>query len=397
MRRSATLTALVLVAVLLSSCVANESSPVARGHQASFHQIPWSRLSSEWSVALWSPVRDYEHHDFATKKLSLFVVTPRGGRYFVRKFPAETSLVSWSFTLDRVLVLVTAHGSASLQTVSLSSGEIVARWHVGSSFDIVGFADNAGGSVLALSHGAGGYGGFLERRSVSGAVISKFHVRVDDQSGATVSMPSGEVAVLSSPNQQTVSGRNSALRIYSSHGKVEASVDLSAYRYCRLVRWWNTSSVLANCEPITAQRSILVRVGRHGGVRAMTQVVTKVLDTSGKDTFNWSPDLMPSDGDAWRIQSGLYIQEAATCGEFLSKYVSPRVREMVSVPLAAESGSGVYGASAKRLFLQGRMECLPGRSILWYEPSHKSINVVLGPPLTGGMVTSALANPRNRS
>ena len=129
----------------------------------------------------------------------------------------------------------------------------------------------------------------------------------------------------------------------------------------------------------------------------MTQVVTKVLDTSGNDTLNWSPDILPSDVNAWRIQSGLYIQEAGTCGEFLSKYVAPSIRQSVSVPLAAESGSGVYGASAKRLFLQGRMECLPGRSILWYEPSHKAVTVVLGPPLSGGMVTSALVNPRTRS
>ena len=389
--------ALVLVAVLLSSCAASESPPVARGHQEGVTRIPWSKVNSEWSVALWSPVRDYEQHEFATKQLSLFVVTPRGGRYFVRKFPAETSLVSWSFTLDRVLVLVTARGSSSLQTISLSNGAVLARWNAGTAFDVVGFADDAGRSVLALRHGSLGYGGALERRSVSGSILASFHVRVDEQSGVTALIPTGEVAVLPAPDRQNVSGRNSFLRIYSKQGRIERSVDLSGYRYCRLVRWWNTSSILANCEPLTAQRSILIRVGRLGGVRARTQVVTKVLDTSGNDTLNWSPDILPSDVNAWRIQSGLYIQEAGTCGEFLSKYVAPSIRQSVSVPLAAESGSGVYGASAKRLFLQGRMECLPGRSILWYEPSHKTINVVLGPPLTSGMVTSALVNPQTRS
>ncbi len=389
--------ALVLVAVLLSSCAASESPAVARGHQESVTRIPRSKVNSEWSVALWSPVRDYEQHDFATKQLSLFVVTPHGGRYFVRKFPAETSLVSWSFTLDRVLVLVTARGSSSLQTVSLSNGAVLARWNVGTAFDVVGFADGAGRSVLALSHGSLGYGGTLERRSVSGSILTNFDVRVEDQSGATALMPTGEVAVLPAPDRQNISGRNSVLRIYSKQGKTERNIDLSAYRYCRLVRWWNTSSILANCEPLTAQRSILIRVGRLGGVRAMTQVVTKVLDTSGNDTLNWSPDILPSDINAWRIQSGLYLQEAGACGEFLAKYVAPSIRQSVTVPLAAESGSGVYGASAKRLFLQGRMECLPGRSILWYEPSHKAVTVVLGPPLSGGMVTSALVNPRTRS
>ncbi len=397
MNRLKTVFALVIVAALLSACMGRETSQVARGHQAGFQKIPWSTLSSEWSIALWSPVRDYEHHDFATKQLSLFFVSPHGGRYFVRKFPSESSLVSWSFTLDRVLVLVTAHGRTSLQTVSLSKGAILARWDVGSAFDVIGFADAAGSSVLVLRHKSGGYGGSLERRSLSGAIMTNFHVRVEDQSGATVSMPSGEVAVLPVPDTWNGSASTSSLSFYSKQGAVERSVDLSAYRYCRLARWWNTSSVLANCEPIGAQRSILVRVGRHGGVRAMTEVVTKVLDTSGNDTLNWTPDLLPSDVDAWRIQSGLYIQEAGTCGEFLSKYVSPSVRQSVSVPLASESGSGVYGASAKRLFLQGRMECLPGRSILWYKPSRKTINVVLGPPLTGGIVTSALVNPRTRS
>ncbi len=90
-----------------------------------------------------------------------------------------------------------------------------------------------------------------------------------------------------------------------------------------------------------------------------------------------------------------YVQAAAGCGVvYLASLNHDGTTTPVDVPGVDNSDSvGVLGTAGNLVEVFATAGCGGGQSVMWFDPVTKATAVVLGPPLNGGGVTSALAYP----
>lgn len=160
-----------------------------------------------------------------------------------------------------------------------------------------------------------------------------------------------------------------------------SGAELAAYRvpraeYCYPKRWWSSTIILASCGS-SASRLYEIHVDT-GAVNDLTATPR-------------APDF--GDENAWSTHPGVYVQDAGACGyQYMGVLGANHRTTPVNVPLA-DGSVYIIGEANHELALYTTIACGSGMSVLWYNPSSDTSSVVLGPPVTGGSVVSAISFP----
>jgi hypothetical protein len=102
----------------------------------------------------------------------------------------------------------------------------------------------------------------------------------------------------------------------------------------------------------------------------------------------------PDYGDvaAWQLPAGTFVQDLGACGViYLAKLNSNGTTTEVKVPDVKGGTIEVVGVNGDSLRLQAKAACGGGISLVDYNPSTNTTMTLLGSPLNGGGVISAVA------
>ncbi len=302
----------------------------------------------------------------------LFLVDPLGGRYLVTTLapPAPSSLAGWSGDGRRAL-LATFNGSqTTLTQIDLTTG------HTNNQFALhgdVSYTRPTGLAVLAISSTAT-TPTTLQRYSMNGSLQQAYPTNFS-QVGAF------DGSVLSSPDgTQLVMGAAKGLAVVGNDGTLVSQLPVAGATNCTVTRWWATGVALASCST-TNSSSQLYEVPISGA--AVTTLT--------------APPVPPDYGDlnAWEVGKKVYLQSAGACGSlFLGELQPNGTSAEVTVP-DVDPGSSVVvvGTDGSRLAVQATVGCGSGISAMWFNPTENTTSVVLGPPVNGGGVITALVYP----
>ncbi len=402
-RRRAGLVA--LAAVLVAGCSSNDatashstpgnpttSTPTAaaemaaHGVEKSIGDVPWSQVGPGWMLATWSPAvsvppggsRPVGSPAPDTVPVTLYLVDPAGGRYAITTFPptAAPGSVEWSGDGSHALWASAGPGSSTVIT------ELDLHTGTRTSFTV-------NGSSVAPRY----------TRPEGKAVLltaDKKLMRVDLAGNPQLTYPTDKLAspfdgqYLSTPDgTQLVLGTASGLALMGNDGTVGKALPVAGRTGCSPVRWWDNGAktVLASCDAAHQPQQLWL-VPIDGS--APTALTAPITDPSSPDT---------GDMDAWQLPAGTYVQYAGGCGAIHLGKLNPNgTVSKVSVPNVDPSHSiYVIGVHGGNLDLKATVAgCGPAQSLLEYDPAAGTTNVLLGPPLNGGAVISAVPYPSQK-
>jgi TolB protein len=347
--------------------------PIARGQQSTASAIPWSAVGAGWSVAIWNP-------GSTSAASTVFVVDPAGGRYAAATLPAGLSypqVADWSGDKHRVLITSMAPGNTGgtvVTDVDLTTGATVGSFVVsdlGLDSDI-SFSRPDGLAILASSYGTKrGQPVTWHRYSPSGTVDQTFpstFPKVGQSGGSALYTPDGT---------QVVIGASTGLAVVENTGAVEAQLPVPAAGVgCSVMRWWAPGEVLALCNSVT--ESTFWAVPLSGA--APTSLVS-----SKEAPFN-----------VWQVDGNFYAQEGACSTLFIVKLNADGTQSNVLVPQTVSTDSEqVIGSTTNDLLVRATSSCDTAAkpvqpSLLWFNPTSNTSTVILGAPLNGGDVQSAV-------
>ncbi|HXX89381.1 MAG TPA: hypothetical protein VEI83_04045 [Acidimicrobiales bacterium] len=339
--------------------------------------IPWDQVGPGWILATWdegpaTPVGE-PHTPSPT---TLYLVNPIGGRYAIRTFAADTPVGLDDWSGDGRRALLTAYGTGGGPTtvieVDLTNGQTIHSQRVTTTPETkFQYTRPYGRAVLATIQPPQLVGPLtFERTDTSGAVQLVYAT----QSRAVGSFQGG---VLSTPDgTELILGAQTGLIEMSNDGHLVGTSTLptSSGVPCSPHRWWTIGVVLASCG------GPLYLVPLSGGTPTQ---LTAPLTGRG-------PDL--GDLDAWKLDSGTFVQAASGCGDvYLAKLNPDGTTTPVMVPDVDNSGTVlVVGAHDELLAIQAKLACGGGVALVWYNPTINTTNLILGPPLNGGGVANAI-------
>lgn len=356
----------------------------AHGVEGSIGDVPWSQVGPGWMLAMWSPAVDVPPGAQRpsgspapdTVPVTLYLVDPAGGRYPITTFPptADAQLVDWSGDGSHALFDAKGPGSSTVITeVDLHNGTRT-TFTVNSSSVAARYSRPDGKAVLLT-------------------VDNGELMRVDLAGNPQLTYPTDKLAgafrgqYISTPDgTQLVLGTRSGLALMGNDGTVGKALPVAGDASCSPVRWWDNDAktVLANCD-VRNQPEQLWLVPVDGS--APTALTAPITDHSSHDN---------GDVDAWQLPAGTYVQYLGGCGAiYLGKLNPDGTVSKVSVP-NVDPGHSIYviGVHGGNLDLKAMVAgCGPAQSLLEYDPAAGTTTVLLGPPLNGGAVISAVPYP----
>lgn len=349
-------------------------------------QVPWSTVGPGWILAEWTSAAAAEPGSSpppAPVPTVLYLVDPAGGRYLVTTFVPNDSdrpgvLQAWSGDGRRALFTSSASvsGGSGLGTTVTELDLTTAVSHsftFSGNSQAVGYTRPTGAAIVAAI--GDGLTATLERLDTTGAVQLTYPASVTG-GGSTAG------GFLYSPDgAQLVAGTTRGLEVLSNGGQQVSSLPIeSGASYCVPRRWWNPSTVLAECQ---ASASRLWLVPLSG---TPSTALTAALSGQGQDL---------GDEDAWTLPSGTFVQDAGPCGyQYLARLQPDGTTTPVDVPGVTKGDSVlVAGSYGSRLAISATLSCGPGETLAWYDPGAGSVTPLLGPPVNGGSVTNALLFP----
>jgi hypothetical protein len=361
-------------------------APAAHGVEAPLGAVPWSQVGPGWTLAMWSPAPGLHPGEVPppgspsrqTATTTLYLVDPAGGRYAITTFAPSSDgppqLIDWSGDGNRALFQ--AHGRGSSTTVT----EV--DLHTGTKTTLPPLPIDSypypqphytrpnGKALLLATHQNGSAPGRLMRVDLAGNTQLTYPT---DQLGSTfngqyLSTPDGTRLVL---------GTSAGLALMGNDGTVGPTLSIPGQSGCTPVRWWDTGSttVLTKCSelwlvPIDGSTPTALTAPNNGH----------------------GPDY--GDLNAWQLPAGTYVQAAGACGViYLAKLNGDGTTSPVSVPDVKSGSVVVVGVNRGDLDLQARAGCGSGQSLIDYNPAAGTSTVLLGPPVNGGGVISAVPYP----
>jgi hypothetical protein len=361
------------------------------GQQGSLAAVPWHDVGPGWLLAEWSPnpgagVDQTIPDTLPPSKVSvsIFLVDPLGGRYLVTVLPpgAHPTLADWSGDGRRAL-FVTYNGEIgngeTISEINLTTGKTIQRFAAAANTQGATYTRPNGQAVLTLvatpeSPGQAAQN-MLVRDDLSGSRQQSYPTSFS-QLGAF----NGNFAA-SPDGLQLALGAPSGVAIVGNDGTVEQQVTVPDATWCIPTRWWAPQVVLASC--------------------ALNQTPPQLWEIptgGGTPTELTAPPVAPDSGDmnAWQLPSGVYVQAASGCGSVYVAKIQPNgSTSPVTIPQATGGTEVILGAADGRLAIQARVGCGGGQSLLWFDPVFDRSTVVLGPPLMGGGVETALGYPES--
>jgi TolB protein len=354
----------------------NSPTMAAHGVEAPLGTVPWSRVGPGWMLGMWSPNPANE----LTATTTLYLVDPVGGRYAITTFPPlgdgssppliDTSpkLVDWSNDGTRALFAAEQDSKTVITQVDLRSGTKTTF-----SVDHVGAAPRYtrpnGEAVLLTSRFESSW---LERVDLAGN--HQLTYPVGPHFYGYLSTPDGTRLVLDT---------GSGLILMGNDGVVGKALPVAGQSMCEPMRWWDTGSTIAVARCFSSSASSSARqlwlVPIDG--TAPTALTAPNKGDNGPDY---------GDANAWQLPTGTYVQADGAGGvAFPAKLNGDGTTSPVSVPQVHSEYVAVVGVN------EGHLELLElmGGALIDYNPAAGTSTVLLGPPVNGGGVISAVPYP----
>jgi TolB protein len=360
-----------------SAAAAPEAQPAARGVESAADTIPWSQVGPGWVLATWSPVVGHgpgnvspDDPDPGTVATTLYLVDPQGGRYPVTTFPPSTAgapeLIDWSG--DKTRALFAERGPTNSATeVDLRTGRQT-DIPLGASSASARYTMPDGKALLVTS------GGYQEPKSM-------FRLDLIGNRQLTYSVGQDFGGVLSRQDgTELVVGTATGLALMGNDGTPGKALPVSGQTDCAPTRWWNTEAtvVLASCGSHPSQ---LWLVPVDGG--APTALTAPNDGQSGSNL---------GDINAWKLPAGTFVQDLGACGVvYLAKLNPDGTTTEVDVPGVQAGTIVVVGVNGDSFRLQAKAACGGGIALVDYDPTTNTSTMLLGGPVNGGGVISAMA------
>jgi hypothetical protein len=320
------------------------------GRVAGRSAVPWRLVGPGWTLAVvGTSAPDGEGHP------KLLLIDPRGGWYVMYSWPAADNshfmaLIDWSGDRNRALFLLPGRNHTTLLgQLTLRTGQL-ATVTLSQNLYPASYTKPLGLQVL----GTGGSSGLsLLRMSTTGQVIKWL------AHGHTFGYP------VMSPDGQVIAAGTTSRRVafISNAGGVIREVAIPGAdptRGCQTVRWWNATTVLANCA------KHLWLVPESGGAptaltkRPQTQLVDAFL-AGGRLYIQAEPSLVTYPG----------------CGLGLERQQPDGSVVVLRVP-GLGCSAGVLATDGARLLLLGVGQTGFG-SLRWYNPATGATQILYRP------------------
>ncbi len=337
--------------------------------------VPWRSAGPGWSVVEYSTAA-LPSAPKRPGKSTFYLVSPAGRKYafYVTSHAAaypKLNLVDWSGDRQRILVerdSSTANGLiATVKQISLAAGQVISSFRMANDVFPFGYTRPRGTSALGI--GLGARSGIF-RYSLTGH-LQRVLARGADLRGA-LAAPDGKFVV---------TGTATGLEQISNSDVVMRRIRMPASaEFCGPDRWWNATTVLADCfgrAPFSTSRLWLVPIG--GGKPI---ALTPALRPHG---------LFQGYVNAWRLPTGLYLQ-ADNAHDTLSivRQYRDGSEHTVTVPGPARLSDWIVTTLAGRLLLESNVGPGGPSSLFWFAPATRTIHFVFRTPPTVRGVDEAI-------
>jgi hypothetical protein len=330
--------------------------------------VPWSKVGPGWELA------EYDAGPAGkTAPVTLYLISSAGVRYSMHTWSGRgviPYLIAWSGDKTRALlgVLGSQYEQVNLKTGTLTTGKLAG------GAEPQGYTLPGGQDILGVTEGvsSGHTIGTVARYSLTGRLL-KVLTRGEDGTSA-VYAPNGTTLAVSGPT---------GLELVSNAGGVIRSLPVprtDPSLGCTPSRWWNSTTVLAEClaKGTYTPRLWLVPVNGKKPV-----ALTPQRGSAG-------PDL--GDIGAWQLSSGLYVQGLTGCGTMeIFKQAGNGSIKMVNVPNTSNDNNQVVTALGPRLLVHAQTACPGSASLLWFNPATHAEQWLLRAPAKDAGVIGVVA------
>ncbi|MGU3501043.1 hypothetical protein [Mycobacterium sp. C31M] len=368
MGTSKTVAGLACAALLSAGCATAVSGgpPVAVDTPTVLidHNVPWSDVGAGWTLATWAETDE---------KTTLTLVSPTGERHPITEVSGQRRLTDWSGDGKRALFAANDYdyGTTTLTEIDLRTGATATITLEGRQ--TARYTRPTGKALLVTDEDAT----TLRRVDLTGIEQLSY---ATDRLGAAGRYNGHHLASID--GTLLVLGAGKGLAVVGNNGRLRDHLPLPGPNTnCVPVRWWSTGAVLTRCSDAELMGTQLWQVPLDGTTPA---ALTAFMSGRG-DQYG--------DIAAWRLPGGAFVQSLGPCGAAELTRVTPdRRTEVLHVPgVAGDQSVVVVGAAGGTLLLRVTQSCGPGVALVAYDPTAARSRVLLGPPVTGGGVTAALA------
>jgi hypothetical protein len=333
--------------------------------------VPWSKVGPGWALAAYSASQEGEGVKFKAGPVTLYLVSPQGGRYKLFTWSARSPqagwyMLGWSGDTTRALFSSSlfATGRERIYQLQLRTGKIT-NFRLPSHVLAVGYTRPDGLNILAekWAPGNGNSPTTLQRYSLTGSLQKDLATvkGLDLLAGITAIPP----APYNSAGTRLAAGTTNGLVLISNAGGVIRKLPVPGVKFgCDAVRWWSTSTILATCSVANEPGPRMWLIPASG---AKPTALTPVRTGSRFDF---------GDFDAWQLSSGLYVDGFGACGTLvIGRQPAHGNEQQVNVP-----GAGsplIVNATSSKLMVERINPCSAGTSLVWFNPARKALKVAI--------------------
>jgi hypothetical protein len=308
-------------------------------------QVPWSKVGPGWELAEYTAAPAGK-----SAPVTLYLISPAGVRYSMHTWTGRGMipyLIAWSGDKTRALLGLTG---SQYEQLTLSTGKFTVGRLAGQA-QPTGYTLPDGQNILGVTEAnSSGGASTVARYSLAGK-LAKVLTRGADESTAVYAANGAALAVSGAKGLELVSNGGGVIRSLPVPGADPALG-------CDPARWWNATTVLAQCIATGASTPRLWLVPANG---ERPTALTPQRSGTGDDF---------GDIGAWPLPSGLYLQALGACGtlEIFRQSGNGSITPVVPAHTAGNNNAIVTALGA-RLLIDAQTGCPGSTSLLWFNPA----------------------------
>ena len=352
--------AVVGVAVPAMAAQGSGARVVGAGQTGTRAAVPWSRVGPAWALALYSASQGGEGVKPESGAATLYLVDPQGGKYSLFTWPARSQLarqwdlMAWSGDTQRALFTGSGpDGRVQVHQLQLRTGKFTS-FTLPANVSPLGYTRPDGLNILTIKSEVSGQG-ILQRYNLSGT-LQKTLATVPGGYQMAAYQPEGATLAVSATH---------GLELIGNNGGLVRKLPVPGNKACAPVRWWTSTTILANCGAPAAPGSQLFLVPASGARP------TALTPARNHPTFDLG------DFDAWQLSSGLYVDGYGACAALvIGRQPAHGPEQQVNVPGSASSL--IETATRSSLMVERINGCEPGISLVWFNPATRAMTIAIG-------------------
>ena len=328
-------------------------------------QVPWSKVGPGWELAEYTAAPAGK-----AAPVTLYLISPAGVRYSMHTWTGRGMipyLIAWSGDKTRALLGLTG---SQYEQLTLSTGKFTVGRLAGQA-QPAGYTLPDGQNILGVTEGTAA--ATVARYSLAGKLL-KVLTRGANEGTAVYAANGTALAVSGAKGLELVSNGGGVIRSLPVPG---ANPRIG----CNPARWWNATTILAQCIAKGAAFDPRLWLVPTNGKRPTA--LTPQRGGTGDDL---------GDIGAWPLPSGLYLQALGACGtlEIFRQAANGSITPVVPAHTAGNNNA-IVTALGPRLLIDAQTGCPGSRSLLWFNPATHAEQWLLRAPAGDAGVIGVIA------